>query len=181
MEIHPSILMTAQYGLNGRAAIPVESFIVRTPELGTSGVRGLSVDGLSSKDIDSSAHNRCNHLKHLGVPLVIALMYIPNKQSQINPMTDFENKMSVEIPNTLNDKDASSPYIEIIDQETAEYPSDHNLSHTMQHIPDDIYDKLLNSVLHSQINDNSGDNDDSSDSEDPRPKKRSRKKRVSKD
>ena len=156
MEIHPSIPMTAQYGLNGRAAIPVESFI------------------------DSSAHNRCNHLKHLGVPLVIALMYIPNKQSQINPITDFENKMSIEIPNTLNSKAAASPYVEIIDQEIAEYPSEHNLSHTMQHIPDDIYDKLLNSVLHSQINDNSGDND-SADSEDPRPKKLSRKKRVSKD
>ena len=180
MEIHPSIPMTVQYGLNGTAVIPVESFIARTPELGTSGVRGLSVDGLSSKDIDSSAHNRCNHLKHLGVPLVIALMYIPNKQSQINSIADFENKMSIEIPNTFNNKAVSSPYVEIIDQEIAEYPSEHNLSHTMQHIPDDIYDKLLNSVLYSQINDNSVDND-SADSEDPRPKKRSRKKRVSKD
>ena len=173
MEIHP----TAQYGLNGRSVIPIESFIARTPELGTSGVRGLSVDGLSSKDIDSSAHNRCNHLKHLGVPIVIALMYIPNKQSQINPISDFDHKMSVQIPNTLDSKPASSPYVEIINQEIEEYPSEHNLSHSMQPIPDDIYDKLLNSVLHSQINDNSVD----VDSEDPRPKKLSRKKRVPKD
>ena len=180
MEIHPSIPMTAQYGVNGRSVIPIESFIARTPELGTSGVRGLSVDGLSSKDIDSSAHNRCNHLKHLGVPMVIALMYIPNKQSYINPISDFENKMSVQIPNTINSKPESSPYVEIIDQEIEEYPSEHNISHDMQPISDDIYDKLLNSVLHSQINDNSGDND-SADSEDPRPKKLSRKKRVSKD
>lgn len=177
MEIHPS----AQYGLNGRSVIPIESFIARTPELGTSGVRGSSVDGLSSNDIDSSAHNRCNHLKHLGVPIVIAVMYIPNKQSYINPISDFENKMSVQIPNTLNSKHASSPYVEIIDQEVEEYPYEHNVSHDMQPISDDIYDKLLNSVLHSQINDNSVDNNEDVDSEDSLPKKRSRKKRVPKD
>lgn len=177
MEIHPS----AQYGLHGRSVIPIESFIARTPELGTSGVRGSSVDGLSSKDIDSSAHNRCNHLKHLGVPIVIAVMYIPNKQTRINPISDFENKMSVQIPNTLDSKPVSSPYVEMIDQEIEKYPYEHNVSHDMQPIPDDIYDKLLNSVLHSQINDNSVDDNEDVDSEDSRPKKRSRKKRVPKD
>ena len=151
MEIHPSVPMSAQYGGNGRAALPIESFI------------------------DSSSYKRCNHLKHLGVPIVVALMYIPNQTSRIPPISEFEHKMSSEMPNMISNPE-TAPYGEIHGQERLEYPLEETCSQTMQHIPDDVYDKLLNNVLYSHINENSP-NDNASDSSESAPKKRSRKKR----
>jgi hypothetical protein len=154
MEIRPSIPMTAQYGVNGTSVIPLQSFI------------------------EPSSHNRCNNIKHLGVPIVVALMYNPDIKSKINPISDFENKMSlVAIPQLGTSVGiATLSYDDKLEDEDT---FDTERSQDIQHIPDDIYDKLLDNVLHSQMNEKSDDYDD--DEEDPRPKKRSRKKRVSKD
>jgi len=138
-------------------------------------------------------------VKHLEVPMVVALMYNPKQTPQIPPISEFEYKMSVvaipdlgtrvgeqckgrghefrrvkEIPNISNLETA--PYGEICDQDV-DQPFEYSRSQTMQHIPDDVYDTLLNNVLYARINENSK-NDIADDSEDPDPipKKRSRKK-----
>jgi hypothetical protein len=137
MEIHQSIPMTDRPVGHGRETLPIESFL------------------------KTSSHSRCNHLKHLGVPIVVALMYNSNQTFQIPNISNLE----------------TAPYGEICDQDV-DQPFEYSRSQTMQHIPDDVYDTLLNNVLYARINENSK-NDIADDSEDPDPipKKRSRKKR----
>lgn len=157
MEIHPSIPMTAYYGDAGRAAIPIETFI------------------------DSSSHSRCNNIKHLGVPIVVALMYFPNNKSSAlnnNHLSAFEQKMSADVPDHTFDNYPSEPYVEIIDLDSngVEYSplEKNNNRNNMEHISDDVYDELVHKVLHSQIQD---DSEDDADTPKQKPKKRSKKKR----
>jgi hypothetical protein len=154
MEIHPSIPMTAYYGDAGRAAIPIETYI------------------------NSSSHTGCNNIKHLGVPIVIALMYFPNTKSSSlshNHISGFEQKMSVDVPTHSFDNYHSSPYVEIIDldKKPIDSPLEKNHRDTIEPISDDVYDELVHKVLHSQLQ---HDSEDESDMSKQKSKKRSKKK-----
>lgn len=130
---------TAQHGYAGRSVLPIEWFI------------------------ESTSHNKCNHIKHLGVPTPIAVLYIPSNTS--SPISVFEQKMSADIPDNTFDSEYLYPSVEILDESTVEYPSENWKQRTprgtssgvsyrernMQPIRDDVYDDFIYKVLHSQI------------------------------
>lgn len=106
METQPSLLSKAVYGQNGRVAIPLEMFM---------------------KKSEKTYFGGANHKKHLGVPVVLALVEINvNKPCHNNNMYDYVKPSDSLVQYNLNSPNNKTVY---------------------EPISDEIYDTFINSVL----------------------------------
>jgi hypothetical protein len=108
MEIQPSLLSQVVYGQNGRAVLPLEMFM---------------------KKSEKTYFGGANDKKHLGVPVVLALV-------EINVNKPCHNN------NNNNMLDYVSPHHSIVQY------TPNNINDTVyEPISDEIYDTMINSVL----------------------------------